>query len=155
MILSSGGCKVSWALRGGTGNAASAEASAVACKRYPLRNSTARTTVISQPGRAITTVRCLRKNRCVFSDSPRCTLRISSWGRGMRRERDGCDDCDGISDTDPGAVLIVTTVTNRHTDLLVRLMALPVRVRFTVYSMLYSFSKSPALTLSLRVRIFG
>ena len=34
MILSSYGCKVSWTLRGGTGNAASAEASAVACKRY-------------------------------------------------------------------------------------------------------------------------
>ena len=69
--------------------------------------------------------------------------------------RDGCDDCDGIFDTAPAVILIVTTVTNRHTDLLVRLMALPVRVRFTVYSMLYSFSKSPALTLSLRVRIFG
>ena len=76
----------------------------------------------------------------------------------MRGERDGCDDCDdcdGISDTDLGAVLIVTTVTNRHTDILVRLMALPVRVRFMAYSMPYSFSKSPALTLSLRVRIFG
>ena len=48
----------------------------------------------------------------------------------MRGERDGCDDCDGISDTDLGAVLIDTTVTNRHTDILVRLMALPVRVRF-------------------------
>ena len=69
---------------GGTGNAASAEASAVACKRYPLRNSTARTVVISKNIFSITTVRCLREVRCILSDSPRRTLRISSWGRGMR-----------------------------------------------------------------------
>ena len=69
--------------------------------------------------------------------------------------RDGCDDCDDIFDTALAVILIVTTVTNRHTVSLAKLMKLPLRVRFTAYSMLYSFSKSPALTLSLRVRMLG
>ena len=73
----------------------------------------------------------------------------------MRGECDGCDDCDGILDTAPAVVLIVTTVTNRHTAFRAKLIKLPLRVRFTVYSMLYSFSSSPALTLSLRVRMLG
>ena len=70
-------------------------------------------------------------------------------------ECDGCDDCDGIFDTAPAVILIVTTVTNRHTVFLAKLMKLPLRVRFTVYSTLYSFRKSPALTLSLRVKMLG
>ncbi len=69
--------------------------------------------------------------------------------------RDGCDDCDGIFDTAPAVILIVTTVTNRHTALRVRLMKLPFRVRFTEYSIPYSFSNSPALTLSRRVKMLG
>ena len=48
--------------------------------------------------------------------------------------RDGYDDCDGIFDTAPAVILIVTTVTNRHTVFLVKLMKLPLRVRFTEYS---------------------
>ena len=69
--------------------------------------------------------------------------------------RDGCDDCDGIFDTAPAVILIVTTVTNRHTAFLAKLMELPLRVCFMAYSMLYSFRNSPAFTLSLRVRMFG
>jgi hypothetical protein len=48
---------------------------------------------------------------------------------------DGCDDCDGIFDTAPAVILIVTTVTNRHTAFRAKLMALLLRVRFTAYSM--------------------
>ena len=50
--------------------------------------------------------------------------------------RDGCDDCDGVFDTIPPVILIVTTVTNRHTACSCRFrqIALPFRVRFTEYS---------------------
>ena len=68
---------------------------------------------------------------------------------------DGCDDCDGIFNADAGVILIVTTVTNRHTVFLAKLMMLPLQVRFAVYSMPYSSRNFPALTLSLRVRILG
>ena len=87
---------------------------------------------------------------------PSSNLRIFRWGRELRWGWcDGCDDCDGIFDTAPAVILIVTTVTNRHTVFLAKLMKLPLRVRFTEYSMPCSFSKSPALTFSLRVRILG
>ena len=65
---------------------------------------------------------------------PSSNLRIFRWGRELRWGWcDGCDDCDGIFDTDPGVILIVTTVTNRHKAFRTRLMALPLRVRFMVY----------------------
>ena len=69
--------------------------------------------------------------------------------------RDGCDDCDGIFDNALAPILIVTTVINRHTVFLAKLIELPFLVRFMVYSMPCSFSNSPALILSLRVRILG
>ena len=83
---------------------------------------------------------------------PSSGLRTVRWGRGMRGE---CDGCDGIFDTDPTAILIVTTVTNRHTSCFRSRIALPFLVRFTVYSTPYSLSSSPAFTLSCRVRILG
>ena len=87
---------------------------------------------------------------------PSSNLRIFRWGRELRLGWcDGCDDCDGIFDTDPGVILIVTTVTNRHKEILTKLIKLPFRVRFMVYSMPYSLRNSPALTLSLRVRMLG
>ncbi len=47
---------------------------------------------------------------------------------------DGCDDCDGrLFDTAPAVILIVTTVTNRHTAFRAKLIKLPLRVRFTRY----------------------
>ena len=88
--------------------------------------------------------------------SPAPNLRIERRGRGMRfGVCDGCDDCDGIFDTDPTVILIVTTVTNRHTSCFRSRIALPFLVRFTVYSTPYSLSSSPAFTLSCRVRILG
>jgi hypothetical protein len=52
--------------------------------------------------------------------------------KGAPLSCDGCDDCDDIFDTAPAVILIVTTVTNRHTVCRFRVMCLPFRVRFMV-----------------------
>ena len=96
MILSSCGCKVSWALRGGTGNAASAEASAgfAVCSVYTNRKNRRGQQLI-----------CRQLLRIIFCPHPSQTLRIFRWGRGTRKVvlptflRDGRNDSDDCSDS--------------------------------------------------------
>ena len=83
MILSSGGCKVSWALRGGTGNAALASASGrlaggIQTANPPTDNGD------FQKDFSITAVRRLRENQTSLSGLSTLNSADSSWGRGMR-----------------------------------------------------------------------
>ena len=148
MTLSSCGCKVPWALRGGCGSCGSLGRS----RRYTV-SSTAAWVPSSPPILCYTAT-----THSQGAISPWLTissLQTGRWGRGIRGECDDCDDCDGIFDTGPTVILIVTTVTNRHTSFFRSRIALPFLVRFTVYSTPYSLSSSPAFTLSCRVRILG
>ena len=148
MTLSSCGCKVPWALRGGCGSCGSLGRSDDTpyhrlwhgCHR--LRTSCA--APLSPTAREQFTP------WLTISRSADCPMETGDVG-----ECDDCDDCDGIFDTDPTVILIVTTVTNRHTSWFRSRIALPFLVRFTVYSTPYSLSSSPAFTLSCRVRILG
>lgn len=146
MTLSSCGCKVPWALRGRT---------------PPLRSGVQRRWRNPTPFFGL---HCPYKpqkrhgqgeNRIFLSACPLCICGCAAETGDTLGFRDGCDDCDGIFDTAPAVILIVTTVTNRHTASLAKLMELPLRVRFMAYSMLYSSRNFPAFTLSLRVRMFG
>ena len=148
MTLSSCGCKVPWALRGGCGSCGSLGHS----RRYTVSSTAA--WVPSSPH----ILCCTAATHSQGAISPWLTISRSAdrpMGTGNAGECDGCDDCDGIFDTVPAVVLIVTTVTNRHASCFRSRMALPFLVRFTVYSTPYSLSNSPAFTLSCRVRIFG
>ena len=148
MTLSSCGCKVPWALRGGCGSCGSLSRS----RRYTVSSTAA--WVPSSPHIPC----CTAAAHSQRATSPWLTISRSAdcpMGTGMWGECDGCDDCDGILDTDPTVILIVTTVTNRHTSCFRSWIALPFLVRFTVYSTPYSLSSSPAFTLSCRVRILG
>ena len=151
MTLSSCGCKVPWALRGGTGMRLLREP-------WPQRRYTVSSTaawVPSSPHILYCTAAAHSQGAdySLADHLPVCGL--SDGDGGMWGECDGCDDCDGIFDTDPTVILIVTTVTNRHTSCFRSRIALPFLVRFTVYSTPYSLSSSPAFTLSCRVRILG
>ena len=113
MILSSCGCKVSWALRRGTGNAASAEASAgfAVCSVYTNRKN--------RHGQQLI---CRQLLRIVFCPHPSQTLRIFRWGRGTRKVvlpaflRDGRNDSDGCSDSIIFTVATVAAVAPSSSD---------------------------------------
>ena len=125
MILSSCGCKVSWALRGGRGGyAASADASAgfAVCGVDTNRKNRRGQQLI-----------CRRLLRIIFCPHPSQTLRIFRWGRGCNASpfqsescqigdfhfRNDSDDCNGDFG---GIVLTVATVALRF-NLFYRLAA--------------------------------
>ena len=110
MILSSGGCKVSWALRGGTGSAALASALGGLQVGYKLQIRP-RTTVISKKVFSITAVRRLRENQNSLSGLSTMNSADFIVGTGIRGVRDDCVDGDDIFDTGGAPENIVTTVT--------------------------------------------
>ena len=111
MILSSGGCKVSWALRGGTGNAALASADrrlagGIQTANPPADNGDLQKSIFnhrrpSPERKSKFSLRLVHAELCGFH-------RGDGGCEGMR---DNCVDGDDIFDTGGAPENIVTTVT--------------------------------------------